>query len=250
MKFQSIFYLLLILFGGASAANTLISSGLTDAYRQILLDSHNKLRNKVASGQQSPQPQAANMMAMNWSTSLEVTAQAWANNMATVMTHSGSDKGYGENLAENGSTVKNDYDPASHVQMWFNEVNDATWQTSYINKYVFGSKYGHYSQVIWATSNSLGCGHSYFFDGIYYQHYTVCQYQAQGNYIGQAVYAQGNPCSQCGSQQCNSQYTSLCGTTTPVNTSSNPNNQNPTQSQLLSFGQFMVVILLLTHLIY
>ncbi|EWS74818.1 SCP-like extracellular protein (macronuclear) [Tetrahymena thermophila SB210] len=250
MKFQSIFYLLLILLGGTQAANTLINSGLTDAQRQILLDTHNMLRNKVAGGQQSPQPQAANMMAMNWSTSLEATAQAWASNMSQVMIHSGNDKGYGENLAESGSTAQNDYDPASHVQMWFDEVKDPSWQTSYINTYTFGSAYGHYSQVVWAKSNSLGCGHSYFFDGTYYQHYTVCQYQAQGNYIGQAVYVQGTPCSQCGSQQCNTKYTSLCGVSNAVNTSSNPSSPSSTssKSQLLSFAQFVSIVLLLTYL--
>ncbi|KAL4475135.1 hypothetical protein ABPG74_001831 [Tetrahymena malaccensis] len=247
MKLTSIFYLLLILLGGALADKTLISTGLTDAQRQILLDTHNKLRNQVASGNQSSQPQAANMMAMNWSTALEATAQAWASNMSTVMTHSGSDKGYGENLAESGSSDKNDYDPASHVQMWFDEVKLASWQTSYINNYQFGSSYGHYSQVVWAKSNSLGCGHSYFFDGSYYQHYTVCQYQAQGNYLGQAVYVQGTPCSQCGSQQCNTQYTSLCGTTTAVNTGNSPSQGGPSSYSVI---QFITMTILLINLLY
>ncbi|EWS74819.1 SCP-like extracellular protein (macronuclear) [Tetrahymena thermophila SB210] len=257
MKFQTIFYLFLILLGGAQAANTLINSGLTDAQRQILLDTHNIVRNKIAGGEDKSQPQAANMMAMNWSISLEAAAQAWANNLSQVMVHS-DDKDYGENLAESGWTTQSDYDPASQVIMWFYEYKDPSWQTSYISAYQYSCSYGHYSQVVWAKSNSLGCGHSYFFDGTYYQHYTVCQYEASGNYLGQPVYVQGTPCSQCGSQQCNTKYTSLCGVTNAVNTSSNPSSTSSTtstastasKSQLLSFAQFVSIVLLLTYLMY
>ncbi|CAG9841210.1 unnamed protein product [Diabrotica balteata] len=55
---------------------------LTDEMRRLILDHHNALRNKVATGQEKigNQPPASNMRALSWNKELEYIAQCWTNN--------------------------------------------------------------------------------------------------------------------------------------------------------------------------
>ena len=56
----------------------LIFSGLEPWAKDLLLDKHNEMRQKVASGREPGQPGAANMWKLSWNDELETVAQRWA----------------------------------------------------------------------------------------------------------------------------------------------------------------------------
>lgn len=79
---------------------------------------------------------------------------------------------------------------------------------------------GHYSQVIWADTNRVGCGFtSYRENGTLETNLYVCNYGPAGNFIGLPSYKVGAPCSQCPANTvCSGRFASLCGNTaSPAN---------------------------------
>ncbi|XP_059562999.1 peptidase inhibitor R3HDML isoform X2 [Myotis daubentonii] len=61
----------------------------------------------------------------------------------------------------------------------------------------------HYTQMVWASSNRLGCaihtcGSISVWGSTWHQAvYLVCNYAIKGNWIGEAPYKMGRPCSAC-----------------------------------------------------
>lgn len=78
---------------------------------------------------------------------------------------------------------------------------------------------GHYTQLVWATSEYIGCGHASFLEDIsvhdnpkspHVVHRLVCNYGPAGNIQGASVYRIGKPCSACSNKICDKTYTGLC----------------------------------------
>ena len=64
----------------------------------------------------------------------------------------------------------------------------------------YNSGYGHYTQVVWAETEELGCGMVYYKeDSAQYQYQTivVCNYAKGGNFKDAEMYATGTACSAC-----------------------------------------------------
>jgi hypothetical protein len=128
-------------------------TGLTAAQKTELLRKHNELRNRVASGQQSRQPSATNMQEMIWDESLGTLAQNYANTCPG--THNPNRSGAGENLYwKMTSSDSLNVDLTAGVQSWYDEVSK--FSSSSVSPFRFSSGTGHYTQVVWATSNRLG----------------------------------------------------------------------------------------------
>lgn len=72
---------------------------------------------------------------------------------------------------------------------------------------------GHYSQVIWADTNRVGCGFtSYRENGTLETNLYVCNYGPAGNFVALPSYKVGTPCSQCPTNTaCSSRFAGLCG---------------------------------------
>eukprot|EP00918_Siedleckia_nematoides_P103069 GHVU01225019.1.p1 GENE.GHVU01225019.1~~GHVU01225019.1.p1 ORF type:complete len:171 (+),score=15.41 GHVU01225019.1:102-614(+) len=109
-----------------------------------------------------------------------VIAQRWADHLAStrVLKHSSDTyKGLslGENIATKWSSAGADYGGQEVVDNWYSEVN----------KYTFGSDYmegtGHFTQVVWKGSRTVGVGRTYSNDG---RVFVVCNYFPAGNVIG------------------------------------------------------------------
>ncbi len=56
---------------------------------------------------------------------------------------------------------------------------------------------GHYSQLVWAESRFVGCGHITFPASAGFRRLLVCNYGPAGNFVGEPVYVRARPCSMC-----------------------------------------------------
>lgn len=112
-----------------------------------------------------------------WDYELEKIAQTWANNCQYKHNDGRSLplRFYvGENIGQIWSTAPLTNEPFSGVieNGWFNEYK--------IYKFgqAVGPKVGHYTQMVWADTNRIGCGFSYYFDNRTrrYTKFYVCDY--------------------------------------------------------------------------
>jgi len=135
-----------------------------------LLDLHNQERSAVG------------VPPLIWNPALQLTAQAWATNLALTEKTEHSGQPYvGENIA--AGTTRDDmtaflFSLWSGEKAWF--IPGCTWPDCSSN----GNEVGHYTQIIWRDTVSVGCGKFINLDWTY----LVCQYLPYGNVQGQKVY--------------------------------------------------------------
>ncbi|XP_018377396.1 PREDICTED: venom allergen 3-like isoform X2 [Trachymyrmex cornetzi] len=169
-------------------------TGLTDKEKKEIVDKHNELRQKVASGAEKrgnpgPQPKAVSMSNVTWDKELEEICQRWVNQCI-----SGHDKCRGVDRFTVGQNMARVYSKgnitANMTQMilsWYNEVND--FNNTKVEKYEFDSKIGHYSQLIWNDTSKIGCGIIEYKDSAGWNNIKLgCNYGSHGNVIGQKIY--------------------------------------------------------------
>ncbi|XP_059806426.1 peptidase inhibitor 16-like isoform X3 [Hypanus sabinus] len=157
---------------------------LTSAEKKAVLNAHNEFRSKV--------PDAANMLKMRWDRQLEKIAQKYAKKC--VWKHNPNRGRIGENLYATSGQLN----PVKGVEDWYREVKDYTYDTMACTP---KKMCGHYTQVVWATSDKVGCG-AHLCDklqGLNGNKLTilVCNYAPPGNYIGSKPYKKGTHCSAC-----------------------------------------------------
>lgn len=140
------------------------------------VDAHNAIRAVV----QKPEGYSSAwtpVPPLTWSDEVASTAQAWAEHLRDTrkcgLLHSGAR--YGENLAA-GRKV----DAVLAVRMWAGEVD----KYSYSPKYVFDTRTGHYTQVVWRKTTHIGCGRATCGRNAV----VVCRYSPAGNRIDKAPY--------------------------------------------------------------
>jgi len=197
----------------ASCAEKTIFRSLSAAGKAAILDRHNDLRRKVAKGEEvgginPPQPAAANMRKMVWNEELELIAQRWADqctfghdSVRTKLdgTQVGQNAfiGYSSAQAEEGVVQAGMAQPA---QSWYDEVTNPGFDSQNINPFKFSSGTGHYTQLVWADSEELGCAVVYYKDTsapLDYNNLVVCNYAKAGNFLNSVMYQTGAACSAC-----------------------------------------------------
>ncbi|KAL3267376.1 hypothetical protein HHI36_011507 [Cryptolaemus montrouzieri] len=201
---------------------------LDDNTRQYVLDLHNHLRNKVATGNETrnEQPSAANMMVMKYNKELENIAQCWANachGSPLIHDHCRRTEEYehvGQNLGFINSSVA-DFDLKKSmkllVTLWYDEVQN--FDNEWVNETDDRGPdvvVGHYTQMVWAETSEIGCATTYYTsvanDTTWHHLLLVCNYGPGGNYLGLPVYEVGEPCSNCPRHlKNNKKYKGLCG---------------------------------------
>jgi len=193
-----------------SCVENTIKSGFNQAAKDMIVKVHNELRNKVAMGNETngAQPQAANMRKMVWDDELATIAQRWTDQCKFGHDHL-------RNLCDGTYVGQNAYWGASSRQMspysalgvsedavrsWYSEVKSPGFDSSHVSPFVFEHGAGHYTQVVWAESDRVGCGLRYYKDDGWFSHLVVCNYAVGGNMQGAEMYLPGSPQSKCPDQ--------------------------------------------------
>lgn len=131
---------------------------------------------------------------LSYSTELEASAQTWANQLKhgnkCKMRHSASEGNYGENLywasALNWSDGRKELQkvtPKQVVDSWGSEKADYNYEK---NSCAAGKMCGHYTQVVWRSTQKVGCAVAVCEDTR--QQVWVCQYKPAGNWVGSKPY--------------------------------------------------------------
>ncbi|XP_051887628.1 peptidase inhibitor 15-like [Pristis pectinata] len=166
--------------------------------RNVILDYHNKIRSQVF-------PPAANMEYMFWDSQLAASAEAWA---AYCKWDHGPPhllKYVGQNMSIQSGRYQYIIDL---VKSWYDEHRYYSYPypgegTPRCPNKCNGAICSHYTQMIWAASNKIGCAvHTCSNMNVWGSrwHHTiflVCNYSIKGNWIGEAPYKAGKPCSAC-----------------------------------------------------
>ncbi|XP_057667614.1 venom allergen 5 2-like [Diorhabda carinulata] len=189
----------LTLIGDAAACErTMLRTRSISSYdKQLILDLHNAMRQSIALGQIGGQPPAANMMEMKWDEELAERAQKWTQTCYSETHDHQRDVSrfpVGQNIATTWTTkppggyYDTEPDFADAISKWFNE-----YKSFHFGPIGRGNT-GHYTQLIWAETNLIGCGYSFYYDPSkgYTKNY-VCNYGPGGNVLGQPPYAKGYP---------------------------------------------------------
>lgn len=173
---------------------------LTKALRQEMLDAHNKFRRMTTA--------ASNMRLMRWDCELEKFAMEWLKNCKFEHSPKPSRKNekrfgfryIGENLLIEWNTRVIDLpiNMTKAIQGWYDEIKDFT----YPDNCKPGEVCGHYTQMVWAESYSLGCALTRctddIRDGMTSQAIVACNYGPGGNIAGESPYNRENDkCATC-----------------------------------------------------
>ncbi len=167
--------------------------GSADTSQTVWLDAHNALRaGSFADVTVSPAPSPP-LPALQWSTSAEAVAQAWANGCNYQHNPNRGADGVprGENIAATGPADRADATPAYIVGQWGSEWSDYSYAT---NTCAAGRVCGHYTQLVWRGTTKVGCArarctvNSPFGAQSPTWDYFVCDYEPPGNVVGQSPY--------------------------------------------------------------
>ncbi|XP_065915987.1 GLIPR1-like protein 1 [Dysidea avara] len=167
-------------------------SQLTSQQKRLLLDLHNQARSNVT-------PIATNMEKMEWNDELAAVAQAYSalcifDHNPNRASQAPSFSSVGENLAISSGRGE---DYQFLFTLWHNEHRNYDYNTG-----TCSGVCGHYTQVVWARSNQLGCGVTLCttvegFSGTNAVN-LVCNYGPAGNFIRRPPYLTGDlSCSNC-----------------------------------------------------
>ena len=140
-----------------------------------------------------------------WDEQLARSAEAWATQC--IWTHGPSQlmKYVGQNLSIHSGRFRSVVDL---VRSWSEEKRHYSFPapkdcTPHCPWLCSGPVCSHYTQMVWASSSRLGCAintcSSINVWGNTWQQavYLVCNYAIKGNWIGEAPYKAGKPCSAC-----------------------------------------------------
>ncbi|XP_011871305.1 PREDICTED: venom allergen 3-like [Vollenhovia emeryi] len=168
-------------------------SGLSAAEKAAVVNKHNELRRRVASGQETrgnpgPQPAAVRMPDLSWDSELELVAQRWANqcNFAHDTCRNVDRFAVGQNIAKTMHSGENTSTVQSMIQLWYDEVD--YFDRNLVHSYQFDPATGHYTQIVWADTTKIGCGRIKYQENGWNVHYLVCNYGKSGNWIGERIY--------------------------------------------------------------
>ncbi|KAL7299648.1 hypothetical protein TKK_0007409 [Trichogramma kaykai] len=178
-----------------------LTVGLSTEEKKAIVDLHNRLRMKVARGEElrgapGPQPAATNMQMLEWDEELAQTAQKWASQCSSGHDQCRNLPRYqvGQNLAARSTRYRPNFEKFTTdmlVNMWYDEVQYYNRNSIHLFDSLYGvggKQTGHYTQLVWAETNRIGCGAIRNYQGGDYKFTLACNYGPAGNFMNQPVY--------------------------------------------------------------
>ncbi|XP_074108076.1 venom allergen 5-like [Cotesia typhae] len=178
----------------AATCGKVQSSSLTRDEISEVLQVHNDKRAFVASGAErrgsaGPQP-GGEIPPLVWDNELAEIAQRWANQcqFGHDLCRNVDRFQVGQNVAKMMHSWNEFVSLSQLVQYWYDEVQN--FNRNYIRNFQWQSwpQIGHYTQLVWGSTRTIGCGFIRYKDWFWYTTYLVCNYGPTGNRIGQHVY--------------------------------------------------------------
>lgn len=209
--------------------------------RQVLANGNLEALNK------NKMPKSSNMNKIYWNKDLEKKAQDWANKLTENCEFKHNpDKTYGNN--KNNKAGENLYISANSKIIQMNNENmassflkaDKAWwdekkfySPNNVNPFKFGMNVGHFTQMAWANTMEIGCGYSLYEDSRFASNeIVVCNYAPAGNFMGEALYKQGKPCSECSQgKTCCEVYAGLCASGSGIYINTDSSDSIPDKSE-------------------
>lgn len=154
---------------GGSDGSDGSSGGTGDAWADEYVDAHNAVRDTVG------------IAHLGWSEALASSAQVWGDALAAencAFYHDPDNRDEGENLY--WATV--DSSPTAVTNAWASEVDFYDYDS---NSCEPGQMCGHYTQIVWEDTTTVGCAKSTCGNGSVIQ---VCRYDPPGNWVGEKPY--------------------------------------------------------------
>ncbi|KAL0963104.1 hypothetical protein UPYG_G00349750 [Umbra pygmaea] len=145
--------------------------------RSEIVNKHNELRRGV-------QPPATNMKQMNWDKDAAANALKWANQCRNKESPKKWRKISNSRCGENRYVSSNERPWTEVIQSWYNENKDYSYK---FNGPIHGKAVNHYTQVVWANSDMIGCAVA-FCPKNKFNYFYVCHYCPPGNVIGRKPY--------------------------------------------------------------
>jgi hypothetical protein len=218
IKTVSEFYIFQSSQGVSKACNKVVSSGFSSQEKNQVLNLHNKLRSRVSTGNErrgspGPQPEAANMLELTWDDELAHIAQRWAEQCSFGHDQTRNVRRFqvGQNVYQ---TTRSRDQPVSAliregVTSWYDEVKQ--FANAGVSRYNFNFGTGHYTQMLWAKTSKVGCGHVSYQSGNFINKFLVCNYGEAGNFQDSKMYKSGKACSRCPrGTRCSNRNPGLC----------------------------------------
>ncbi|XP_049820601.1 ancylostoma secreted protein-like [Aethina tumida] len=189
---STVFVLINVYFVFGACPNGTLNQGVTSEEQDLIVSLHNGFRLEIANGTVSNQPRGINLKRMKWDSCLASEAQRIANTCefkhqeVTCSAWSAIGQNLYTSSSTSGSNKASDWRAAT--TSWFNEHKVYTYSSTY------NSNAGHYTQMVWASTDRVGCGWTYYTDSskFKYKKLYVCNYAPAGNYVGEYPYKTGD----------------------------------------------------------
>ncbi|XGW22234.1 hypothetical protein V3C99_004889 [Haemonchus contortus] len=192
---------------------------MTDEARQMFVDKHNEYRSLIAKGLAHNNlggfaPKAAKMMKVSYNCEIEANAVEWAKDCTLGYNSLAQTNQWGYNVHSLLPNINKTEAAAESVEAWFNELQKyGAPQNNVFSMEVYNQNViQEYTQLAWQSTNQIGCGIFSCWNGA--STFVACEYNPGGNFIGEVIYAMGDPCTtdedcQCAGCKC-SKDEALC----------------------------------------
>ncbi|XP_050511730.1 scoloptoxin SSD976-like [Diabrotica virgifera virgifera] len=190
---------------------------MDDELRNHILKEHNRLRNFLASGEETRGGVvgASNMMVLNYDYDLERSAACTATKCDMYRDRCRRTKRF-ERVGQNHHRAPTEQSQMQAANTWYLEII----RPALINYPAIFDDWkpfhtvSNFTQVVWAKTTHVGCGRSVSEEA----YFLVCSYGPGGNRLSQPVYKKGEPATQCPPKVKRSKkYPNLCGTAHDIN---------------------------------